>query len=80
MSRISDYHRWLVQRARNEMRQAEDNFAEVQKNPKMSNADVDKAREIKDAAWDVLIFVELADPCNYAAHKRDKRTRREQGL
>lgn len=79
-NRIKEYHKWLLVRARKQWHFTEDLFAAAQKNPSMSNADVDYHREVAHAAYEVYAFVELSDPANYAAHKRDKKTRKEQGL
>lgn len=78
--RVKEYHKWLVQRARKQFREARDNYEAAQKNPSLSNDDLEYAKQFVSASYEAYAFVELADPENYAAHKRDKKTRREQGL
>ena len=76
--RIKEYHRWLVNRARKQWHFAEKLWEEGHKNPNLSEADMDYQREVAHAAYEVYAFVELSDPENYAAHKRDKKTRKQQ--
>ena len=78
--RIKAYHRWLVHRAKSAWKEAEIIHEDVCNDMHKPIQEVDCARRRASMAYEVYCFVELANPENYAAHKRHKKTRKEQGL
>lgn len=78
--RIKEYHRWLVQMARAGWQSDTKKYEEICKDPLRSELEKESAKQMMESAWEIYVFAELADFENYAAHKRDKKTRKEQGL
>ena len=78
--RIKEYHRWLVEMARAGWQSDTKRYEEICKDPIRDELEKDWAKQMMESAWEIYVFAELADPSNYAAHKRCKKTRKQQRL
>lgn len=85
MSRVDDYYRWLISRARTAWLESLEraDYAETHKADKAGNPltqeDIRFQRDMANADYQTYCVLNLDCPENYYAHKRIKKLRRARG-